>query len=86
MNAGINSKIKQQALQVRKMEEAAFKWRVESMKELIRQESIKEHPMFDVVKDEMKTLFISCMKAQSKYVTTPTEDESKSEISWLEEL
>ena len=82
-------KEKQSTLLKRKVEERAFRKHAADLEQLIKDESCRDTPMYNVITDaqsEMKNIFQSCKKANSKYVTTLTELEIEDEMEWLSDL
>ena len=77
------------AHQVRKMEEAIFKKHFENMNSLIQKESKQPSSLIEAIKesqDELRNLFQSCRKAQTKFIQLLPQEDADSQCSWLEQL
>ena len=82
-------KEKQSTLLKRKVEERAFRKHAADLEQPIKDESCRDTPMYNVIRDaqsEMKNIFQSCKKSNSKYVTTLTELKIEDEMEWLSDL
>ena len=82
-------KEKQSTLLKPKVEERAFRKHAADLEQPIKDESCRDTPMYNVIRDaqsEMKNIFQSCKKSNSKYVTTLTELKIEDEMEWLSDL